>query len=198
MDKNKYLNQIYKKNTETKNYVIELKVDNLSYIFNDWDSANFKRRDVDPELIEFLEDCSSDIPLRFGIELNFNVLNGIKDLNKEKQITLGIKNHLNYLLYVEQKAIKKLLKKIITCIIIGFLLIACSLSWNAVMSQNIIGQVLDEGVNVGGWVFLWEAVYLLFFEIGLVRTKTKEYARLVNAPIYFDFKNSNEKEISYS
>lgn len=187
MNENKYLNQIYKKNPETKNYVIELKVDNLSYIFNDWDSATFKRRDVDPELIEFLEDCSSDIPLRFGIELHFNVLNGIKDLNKEKQIVTGIKNYLNYLLYVEKKIIKRLFRKIITCIIIGFLLIACGSSWSAFMPRNIISNVLEEGVYVGGWVFLWEAVYLLFFEINLVRTKIKEYARLVNAPIHFAF-----------
>lgn len=187
MNKNKYLNQIYKRNPETKNYVVELKVENLSYIFNDWDSAIFKRRDIDPELIEFLEDCSSDIPLRFGIELHFDVLDGLKDLNKEKQIALGIKNHLNYLLYVEQINIKKLFKKIITCIIIGFLLIACGSSWNVFMPQNIVSKVLEEGIYVGGWVFLWEAVYVLFFEINLVRTKIKEYGRLVKAPINFAF-----------
>lgn len=187
MKENKYLNQIYKKNPETNNYVIELKVDNLSYIFNDWDSAIFKRRDIDPELIEFLEDCSSDIPLRYGIELHFDVLKGLKDLKKEKQIISGIKNHLNYLLYVQKSTIKRLYKRIISCVALGILLTAFSFSLDTIMPENIIGDVVEEGVNIGGWVFLWEAVYMLFFEVGGVRNRIKEYARLVKAPIYFSF-----------
>jgi len=187
MKENKYLNQIYKKNPETNNYVIELKVDNLSYIFNDWDSAIFRRRDIDPELIEFLEDCSSDIPLRHGIELHFDVLKGVKDLKKEKQIVTGIKNHLNYLLYVQKSTINRLYKRIISSIALGVLLTAFSSLLGTIMPESIISAVVEEGVNIGGWVFLWEAVYMIFFEIGGVRNRTKEYERLVKAPIYFFF-----------
>jgi len=69
--KKNYLKQIYKMNPDTNAYIIEVSLIDYNEIFNGWDPSPIKRRDVDPELISFLEECDSDIPLEFPLELMF-------------------------------------------------------------------------------------------------------------------------------
>jgi hypothetical protein len=63
-DKLKALDQVYDKDSDTDAYVINIVVKRYEDIFNNLDPSPFKRRDLNSNLISFLEDCSSDIPLR--------------------------------------------------------------------------------------------------------------------------------------
>lgn len=55
------LEKIYERNPENGNFIIEISLDNYAEIFNEWDHAPFKRKDINPELLNFLEDSIDDI-----------------------------------------------------------------------------------------------------------------------------------------
>ncbi|QEK11364.1 hypothetical protein FQB35_02690 [Crassaminicella thermophila] len=187
MVERKYLNQMYSQNPDTGNFIVEIQMENYLYIFNEWDSASFKRRDIDPDLSDFLESCSSDIPLNMGIELHFNILNEERSLKKEKTIISGLRNYYARCLYFEKQALKELYRKFLFYILIAFPLFFCSYALDYYIVDNIIFTGLLEGVYVGGWVFLWAAIEMLAFDRGPIIRKIKECNRLLKAPIYFSY-----------
>lgn len=74
-----YLQKIYDKNPVTGNYIIEVALDKYTDVFNDWDHASYKKRDMDPDLAYFLEDCADDIPSKHKFDICFYVPKEVKD-----------------------------------------------------------------------------------------------------------------------
>ena len=56
------LEKIYEQNPHNGNYIIELSLVNYADIFNEWDHAPMRRKDIDPDLLRFLDDSIDDIP----------------------------------------------------------------------------------------------------------------------------------------
>ncbi|XPM57997.2 MAG: hypothetical protein EDM05_009505 [Leptolyngbya sp. IPPAS B-1204] len=49
----------------------------------------------------------------------------------------------------------------------------------------MLTSLLAEGIFIGGWVFLWEAVSLFFFTDLELYERYRAYKRLLNAPVFF-------------
>jgi hypothetical protein len=48
----------------------------------------------------------------------------------------------------------------------------------------MLGTV-QQGFNVGGWVFLWEAISMFFFRRNEELREIEKYGRFLNSSIYF-------------
>ena len=73
------LEGIYEKDQATSAFIIATAIERYTDIFNELDPAPFKKRDIDQDLRVFLEDCSADIPLKYNVILQFNVLENASD-----------------------------------------------------------------------------------------------------------------------
>lgn len=107
MGKIDYLNKLYEKNSTSGNYIMEILLDKYVDVFNDWDHASYKKRDLDPQLSYFLEDCCSEIPTRYGLEICFYLPKQNQDKDKEKIIINNIKTYYNFYVYIESKKMRK-------------------------------------------------------------------------------------------
>ena len=87
----------YNKNEDTSSYMIEISLDNYSELFNGWDASPLKRRDLEPELLDYIEQCGSEIPLEYSIELYLYLPESLKDVEKEQRSKTGILN--NFVLF---------------------------------------------------------------------------------------------------
>jgi len=67
----------------------------------------------------------------------------------------------------------------------SFLLLAASYSLRTSFTEGTVLTTLFEGVNIVGWVFLWEAVSTLLFKNRDVRQRFGHYRRFSDAPIVF-------------
>jgi hypothetical protein len=92
----KPLEKIYEKDEATNSFVISVAIDNYADIFNELDPASFRKRDLDQNLRDYLEDSSSDIPLKYGIILQFNVSVEDKNAEKEGKIRSGLKTYFAF------------------------------------------------------------------------------------------------------
>ncbi|MDD2296456.1 MAG: hypothetical protein PHR10_08175, partial [Sphaerochaetaceae bacterium] len=75
---------LYRVNPETQRVIIDIAIDRYVDYFHEWDNAVFRKRDLHPELAEFLDLCSEEIPLRKALEINFCIKNRPLDVEKEK------------------------------------------------------------------------------------------------------------------
>ncbi|KLU58880.1 hypothetical protein CEB3_c48980 [Peptococcaceae bacterium CEB3] len=185
MDKEiNYLNRIYEKNPTTGNYVVEISLSKYEDVFNGWDHADYKKRDLDPQLTFFLERCFSEIPLNHAVEICFYLPTEERDRAKEKVITSCIDTYYGFYAYTEGKKIYKSYQKTLLYIMASFMFLTGSfLIRND--AGNVLVNTLIQGATVGGWVFLWEALSLVFFRMEGKATTKKIYEKLHTSPIYF-------------
>jgi len=73
--KKEQLLRMYRINPKTHRVVIDIAIDRYLDYFHDWDNSVFRKRDLHPELTEFLDLCSEEIPLRKQLELNVCIKN---------------------------------------------------------------------------------------------------------------------------
>ena len=101
--RNILFSEIYAIDTATNYYMIEVGLDHYGDIFNEWDSAPFKRRELDPALALYLEGSSDEIPFRYPVELVFVLPPKSRDSSIEQEAQKGLENSLSFKLYLLQK-----------------------------------------------------------------------------------------------
>ena len=180
--------KIYSCNPATGAYLIEVSLDKYEDLFNEWDPAPFKRRDMDPDLHNFLETCESDIPDHEAIEIHFVLPAAVENTLKEENARTGLSNYFAYEMASLHGDLRREIKRsgMYLLIAIGLLFLATLLGR---VTQAPFGfSVLKEGITIGAWVFTWEAISTFFFRrFKMIRHK-KQWARLSRCPVYFQKK----------
>lgn len=183
-----YLQKIYRQDPETGNFIIEILLEKYVYAFNEWDSSYFRRRDLDPDLIHFIQGCSDEIPNHYGIDLLFTVSQQ-PDAKMEELLAVNIRNYFRYALVSEKRTMKVLFAKIAKYIGVAGLFLVLATAFDPLFPQGILGKAFTEGLYIGGWVFLWEAISLFSFNRSSLKGNIAEYHRLIEAKIYFTNEN---------
>ena len=186
-DNFKYEN-IYPKNPKTDNNVIEIVLEDYMIFFHEWDNAVFRKRGMHPELAEFLDICSEDIPLKNKIEINFCVKQE-KDEGKEQIIVESYKNYYAFYNRIWEKKIKEHLRDALILALVSISLLSAKIVLTGVADSTLWISLVLDGLNIGGWVFMWEALNILIFRRHKVIHKYKKIKRLLEAPVIFEYPN---------
>ncbi|MCF8229022.1 MAG: hypothetical protein K9G58_00065 [Bacteroidales bacterium] len=181
------LDRIYPKDPETGKYIIHLAINNYREVFNELDPAPFKRKDLNTLLRSFLENCSSDIPLKFDIVLRFEVNNEKKDEQTEEKIREGLRNFFLFLIFNQRKHRMKTLRRVLVFTLVSFVSLALGFFLRSLDHNDWFYITVTESFYIGGWVFFWEALAMLTFRNHDKRIKQKEYERMVEAEISFQY-----------
>jgi hypothetical protein len=185
MKQDKLFNEIYAIDTANNYYMIEVGLDQYADIFSQWDSAPFKRREIDPDLKLYLEGSSDEIPFRYPVELCFMIPTGNYNQQIEKETRKGLENSFVFKLYLIKKELKKTNTQMLRFIMIGFVCLWVAATFSDRFETNRLVSILFEGLSITGWVFLWEAVSLFFFTNRELYHRYQTYKRLQNAPVIF-------------
>ena len=183
-----YLKQIYRFDKSRGIFIIEVALDSYNEVFNGWDPSPFKKRDIEPDLKFFLEECSYDIPIKYDIEIWLYIPEKLKDIKKEALTEAGIKNNFEFLTHIIVRELRNSKKKtmVYASMAFAFLTLAYSVQ-NGGMSGKLFSSIILEGIFIGGWVFLWEAFSLIFIANQDVKKKLKEYKRFIRSDIEFKY-----------
>lgn len=186
------LRYIYHTNQRNDAYLIEMKLDNYLDLFNSWDGAALDRKELTPELSDFLERASYELPLKEKVELCFYLPEEKRDKKMEADAKATIKNNFRMRKFFIDQNLKENNKKITIYILMGvlFLVIAYLIPENQDLS--ILISLLMEGLFVGGWIFLWEALSIFFFGSRELKNKKKRYLRYLNSEIVFNYRERDK------
>jgi hypothetical protein len=185
MKQDKLFSKLYIWDEFTNCYMIEIALDQYTDIFNEWDPAPFKRREIDPDLALYLEGCSEEISFPYRIELCFILPAKSRNELMEEEAREGLKNCFSFKIYFLKKNLKKINIRLLRYTFIGFVLLWVGITFPSNYSEAVWVTVLTEGIVIGGWVFLWEAVSLFFFTNREIYERLRMYKRLLNASVIF-------------
>jgi hypothetical protein len=183
MKPDQLFSEIYSLDKATNRYMIE--IDRYEDIFNEWDPAPFKKREIDAELEIYLEGSVEEIPSRFPIELIFMLPVERQNAQREEEVRMTLKTYFGFKLYFLRKELRKINVRLLRYLMIVFLLLWIGVTYPGYDIQADWATVITEGIFIGGWVFLWEAVSLFFFSKRELYHRCRVFNKLRNAPVYF-------------
>lgn len=177
----------YKKNNETGRYIIEISLDDYMNFFHEWDNASFKRRDMHPELVEFLDLCGEDIPLKKDIEIHFSVEKQDQNLGMEQLIRQSYAHYYDFFDKQKKKKINSNFRSSAVLALIGIGLILLNSVLTMDLPHEIWYEVPLKGLYIGGYVFFWEALYNGYFGSKEMIYRRKELSRMKRATLHFKY-----------
>lgn len=184
-DQDRFFDAIYAIDQATDAYMIEACLDDYGDLFNEWDPAPFKRREIDPDLQFYLEGSSDEISHRYPIELIFSLPAGQRNEVIEQEVRIGLRNGFNFKLYLLKKEIQSSNTRTLRYVLMGFVTLWAARLLSEPAEAYTLTSVLTEGLFIGGWVFLWEAVSLFFFSNQELYQRYRTYIRLRDALVIF-------------
>jgi len=180
------LERIYEKDQQTDAFIISSALDRYVDVFNELDSAPWRRRDLDHDLRVYIEECSSDIPHKFDVILQFNVEQEKQDPQKEERLKAGLKTYFTFERAALQRQIRGSYKRSATYTIGALFLLFTFYSLSAFSTDPLLATVFDVAA-IGGWVFLWEAISTLAFSGREARDRFRMYQRFSMAEVRFTY-----------
>lgn len=154
---------------------ISVKLETLEDAYSRFSTSN--NRALDDELSSTIINMSKSVDRKSEIQLNMHIEGGCDDNDKAK-LKKDIKNHFSR----EKNEIDVTIKRIV---IIASLLFVFGAGLIAMLATISMGFVLYTIVEICSWVFLWECVDLICFQISINRLKLKNYNRLIKMEINF-------------
>lgn len=183
--KKSYLKKIYKYNETTRKFEIEISLDYYMEMFNEWDAAPLRKKDLDPELVDYLVNAGLDIPLKHDIDISFIMPKNKRNSEMEDITVKVFKNYFLFLIHLNRRQITRHYKRALTYMSLGFILLTTAFLAEA--SNRVTFDVLKEGLFIGGWVFLWETISLAFFKVNDLKMSNKRFKRFSDSQIKYKY-----------
>lgn len=186
-DKHEDLKKIYRFDKESNSYNIDIGIDFYRDLYSDWDFAPIHNRDIDEDLMNFIEDCSGEIPINTKIRINFFLPKKMFNKKREEKSIIGLKNFFNYSI---KKLIFKRREMIQSTIIygsLGSLFLIFGFFLQSVLTNVFLSEFLPEGLFIGGWVLIWEIFSIIFFKLRTIGKRINNHRRLLNSEILYHY-----------
>jgi hypothetical protein len=184
MKRKNYFKKIYNFDKESNSYFINVSLDNYDDVYDDWDPSPFKKRDIENEFNDFIVNSSEDIPLKYKTTIVLYLPQSKKDENKENALRLAYQNHYGYTLERINKSMSNLFRKIAVYFFLSLFFLTIGYFFFKEV-ENILLNVLHEGIFIGGWVFLWQFFTDIFMTRRKIVDEYKLYKRLYDSEIKF-------------
>lgn len=161
--KKKKLFENYNRDPDSNAYIIPIWLDSYDDVFDDWDPSPFKMRDIEDEFLDFLWDSVEDIPKRDEIIFEFFIPAALKNSQKEQILVSALKHHFDYMAIRNEKKRRKEHLEAMKYFVLGIIFFIIAYM-GPFKSDTLMVRIMEDGLFVGGWVFMWETFSNLFIE----------------------------------
>ena len=184
--------KIYRFDRAANRYYIDISIDYYRDVYNEWDFAPFRNRDLDRSFMEYLEECSREIPLRGGLAITFFMPRDIRDPVKEERSMAGLKNYFHYELLKARSRGRRYYRRFAVYLLFGVAFLAGAYGARTLLAGPFPASVLPEGLVIGGWVLFWEAFTIIFFRSRDVTERIGHLRRFAESRIVYVYKDPAE------
>lgn len=162
---------------------IFLKLNNITDAYSDY-STN-EHITIKEDFHEHIMNLADDKSIKNNVEINIHLSNHAT-LEEKQTLATAIKSYSKY-------KIQDIANRIRLYCMIAFLLTCAGVGLSLIyFFANITNIVVEFFLEIGTWVFIWELVDILSFQIPSIKFKSYLYKRIVNSKINF-IQDSNKE-----
>ena len=164
---------------------IEIRIAELSALFNSMDPTPFHHRDLDRDAVEFLENWALEFSpgSRFCINVH---LEKMPPSDPSSLLAESIRNYFDYRSTQAKRHLRLLFIEGRTSLLIGLgFLTVCLLGADllAVFATNTFSKLVKESLLIGGWVAMWRPMQIFLYEWWPIVRKRRIYRNLGGATV---------------
>ncbi len=164
---------------------IEVRISEVSELFNSMDPTPFHHRDLDTDAEEFIESWA----LEFPQDSHFRIIIHIENLPAEDPTPLmaeAIHNYFDYKSTLTKRNLRVLLLEGRTSLLIGLGFLALCLLGADILggiSTSTYLRVVKESLTIGGWVAMWRPMQIFLYEWWPLVRRIRIYRNLGRAAV---------------
>jgi hypothetical protein len=164
-----------------------LSLRNYEEIYNSYDYSQYKKRDMDEDFLDYVYQESMGIPLKYNLQLMFHIKKEVYDESKSKSLKNAFKNNFMWRLSITLQQLKDLYNKCLLLLLAGFVFLVSTFVFSEVITiSNTFFDVFSESLSIIGWVFLWDLIEILAFDVSKLKKKKKLLKRLMDSSVKFE------------
>jgi hypothetical protein len=167
--------------------VIQIRVGELRQLFNAIDPSPFREKDLDASAEDFIVSWARDVPKEAPLALLVH-LHRPAGLPEEAAI-LGeaVREFFRHRADATRRRLRQLFRVGRTSLMIGISCLTMSLALGDVVAVALgakrFGELLREGLLIGGWVAMWRPMEVFLYDWWPIRAEARLYDRLGGMPV---------------
>jgi hypothetical protein len=166
--------------------LIELSLADVRQLFDNRDPAPFRDKDLDPAAAAYIEsaaeEVASDVPLKLVVHLPA----GGATATVPADVVAAVQGHFSGQSRLAGRRLATLLANGRLALLMGslFLLLCSGLSLLVgELGLGWVGEVVEEGLVIIGWVALWRPAEIFLYDWWPLRQQRRQMHRLATMPV---------------
>jgi hypothetical protein len=159
---------------------INLKLRELSQLFNSMDPSPFLDRDLDDDAEEFIVSSARELQGAHNFELIVH-LSTPPDVQRAAETQHAVQHYFAARAELKDREFRLLLRRGHSVLLIGLLFLASCLVLSELATTfvpNKLGEVLHEGLIIAGWVAMWRPLEIYLYDWWPLRHEGLAFKRL--------------------
>lgn len=166
--------------------LVDLKLKNLSQIYNSFDPSPFHERDLDDDAAEYIEEAMKELSKHPKVKLLIHLQESSGEIDR-KQLIEAVHNYFAYRARATRLQLKEKLRFGRISLLIGILFLALCFEISTLLKPDAgtLPQMAWEGLIIIGWVMLWRPLDIFLYDWWPLVGSIRLYKRLETIPIEF-------------
>jgi hypothetical protein len=167
-------------------HLIELRIRELTQLFNSMDPTPFHHKDLDPDAEEFIVSWALEHPrdAEFRLAIHLAQAPAADEAGVARE---AIHNYFAYRAEHAQRELRQMLQRGRVSLAIGLVFLAACLLIADLIAQHGHGTfhtVVRESFTIGGWVAMWRPMEIFLYDWWPLRHRRRIYEKLGRADIH--------------
>jgi hypothetical protein len=165
---------------------IEVRIQELSQLFNSMDPTPFHHKDLDPDAEEFITSWAQEHPRDAELEILIHVAGGNPPADAEALVSEALHNYFDYRAAHAQREFRHLMQRGRRSLVIGLgFLASCLLVAEQIghYSAGTFASIVRESVIIGGWVAMWRPLEIFLYDWWPLASRRRMFEKLARAAV---------------
>jgi hypothetical protein len=170
-------------------HLIELRIRELTQLFNSMDPTPFHHKDLDPDAEEFIVSWALEHPRNgeFQIAIHLAQPPAADEVGLARE---AIHNYFAYRADHAQRELRQMLQRGRVSLLIGLVFLAACLliaDFIAQHGHSTLHAVVRESFIIGGWVAMWRPMEIFLYDWWPLRHRRRIYEKLSRAEVRLQY-----------
>ncbi len=165
---------------------IEIRVRELSQLFDSMDPAPFHHQDLDPDAEEFILSWAHEHPREGELEILIHLTGGAAPADGEAIVGEALGNYFSYRAAHMRREFRQLMQRGRSSLLIGLGFLAlCLLAAEQIgrLDNGTFTTILRESVIIGGWVAMWRPLEIFLYDWWPLTQRQRLFEKLARAEV---------------
>ncbi|HOO63370.1 MAG TPA: hypothetical protein PK364_05570 [Synergistaceae bacterium] len=183
-----YLEEKFPRDPGTGALEVRLRFSGYEDLFEPLDGSPYGEKSLSSALVRVFLHLFEEIPLEYPYVLVFELPEACRDTRMEERCAKDFSRWCGYRSALARRKVRKNTKETLLYACIAAVLIGASLGVEKYFPSTMLGgDLLDQALTVGWWIFAWQAGSNVLLNWGRIRDPLRQFARLRAYPVRFEY-----------